>query len=122
MALENTALRLIRKFGDDRLVTLQVPTGAPADPAKPFDNDPTSQVSSLTVPAVVVPIDRKLINGESVLEGDEQALIAGLSMGTVEPLPDSVLIDEGIKKNIIQVDKVKPGKTVYLYKIQIRAP
>ena len=52
MALQDTALVLIRKFGEDRQVSLLIPNTAPADPAKPWEVDPTATETSLTVPAV----------------------------------------------------------------------
>ncbi len=122
MALQDTALSLIRKFGEDRLVTFLIPNATPADPAKPFDVDPTSEVKKKIVPAVVVPIDRKLIDGNSVLDGDEVAIVAGISITGFEPLPEQKIVDETIEKNIIKVIKIKPGKTVFLYKLQVRAP
>ncbi len=121
MALQDTALRLIRKFGEDRLVTLQVPAATPADPSKPWEVDPSSDITATTVPAAVVPIDRRLVDGDSVLDGDETVLIAGISL-TTPPLPNSKVLDEGIEKNIIRVQRVKPGKTDFLYKLQVRAP
>lgn len=122
MALEDTALRLIRKFGEDRQVTLQVPAATPADPTKPWEVDPTSTTSNKTVPAVVVPIDRQLVDGASVLDGDETVLIAGLSLGSIQPKPDAKILDEGVEKNIVGVRRIKPGKTDYLWKLQVRAP
>jgi len=121
MALEDTALRLIRKFGQDREVTLQIPAATPADPTKPWDVDPSSATTNTTVPAAVVPIDRRLVDGVSVLDGDETVLIAGISLKT-PPLPNSKVLDEGTEKNIVRVQRVKPGKTDYLYKLQVRAP
>lgn len=121
MALQDTALRLIRKFGEDRQVVLQIPSATPADPAKPWEVDPTSVTTNKTVPAAVVPIDRRLVDGVSVLDGDETVLIAGISL-TAPPLPNSTILDEGVEKNIVRVQRVKPGKTDFLYKLQVRAP
>ncbi len=121
MALEDTALRLIEKFGEGRTVTLLQPSAAPADPAKPWDVDPTSTESGLSVPGVVVPIRRNLIDGNSVRQGDETVLIAGLSLGTTVPTPEDKILDEGVEKNILAVDRVRPGKTDFLYKLQVRA-
>ena len=94
MALEDTALRLIRKFGEERQVTLLQPSASPVDPAKPFNVDPTSSESSLTAPAVVVPIRRSLIDGNSVRQGDETVLVAGLSFGST--VPNGVFDFEGV--------------------------
>jgi len=121
MALEDTALALIRKFGEDRLVSLLIPSTAPADPAKPWEVDPTVTETSITVPAVVVPIARSLVDGSSVQQGDETILIAGLSLGSTVPSTDSKILDEGQEKNIISFDRIRPGKTDFLYKFQVRA-
>lgn len=121
MALEDTAVRLIRKFGEEREVTLKQPNATPADPDQPFDVDPTSAETSLTVNAVVLRIRRNLVDGKSVRQGDELALIAGPSFGTIVPTTADKLFDAGIDKNIVDVERVRPGKTDFLWKLQIRA-
>ncbi len=86
MALQDTALRLIRKFGEDRLVELRIASTAPADPAKPWEVNPTEPGTVVpNLPAVVVPIKRSLVDGNSVQQGDETVLIAALSLGTTVP-------------------------------------
>lgn len=120
MALEDTAVRLIRKFGEAREVTLKQPSAAPADPDKPFDVDPTSAETQTTVNAVVLRIRRNLVDGKSVRQGDELALIAGPSFGAVVPSTADKLLDEGIDKNIVDVERVRPGKTDFLWKLQLR--
>ncbi len=122
MALEDTALRLIEKFGEGRTVSLLVPAATPADPAKPFDVDPTSTEAAISAPAVVTPIRRSLVDGNSVRQGDEVALIAGLSFGSTVPTVADKILDEGVEKNIIAVDRIRPGKTDFLWKLQVRAP
>ena len=122
MALEDTALRLIKKFGEDRIVTLRVPVEAPADPAKPWEVDPNDTVQDTPVPGVVVPIARSLVDGNSVQNGDETVLIAGISLGTIVPTVADKIVDEGTEKNIMDVIRVRPGKTDFLYKLQVRAP
>jgi hypothetical protein len=49
-------------------------------------------------------------------------LIAGLDLGGLVPTPAFTVIDENVNKNIMKVDRVRPGKTDYLYKLQVRAP
>ncbi len=122
MALEDTALALIRKFGEDRTVELRIPTQAPADPAKPWEVDPTDAETIVTAPAVVVPIRRDMIDGNSIQQGDETVLIAALSLGTVVPTTADKIFDESTEKNILDVIRIRPGKTDFLYKLQVRAP
>jgi hypothetical protein len=122
MALEDTALRLIEKFGENRQVSLLVPSATPADPAKPFDVDPTATEAGNAAPAVVVPIRRNLVDGNSVRQGDETVLIAGLSLGSTVPTTADKVLDEGVEKNVIAVDRIRPGKTDFLWKLQVRAP
>ncbi|MCK5316387.1 MAG: hypothetical protein KAJ55_00655 [Anaerolineales bacterium] len=122
MALEDTALVLIRQFGEDRQVQLRIPNTAPADPAKPWDVDPTATETVVTAPAVVVPIRRSMVDGNSVRAGDETVLIAALSLGATVPTTADKVFDEGIEKNIISLDRIRPGKTDFLYKLQVRAP
>lgn len=121
MALEDTALRLIRKFGQERTVALQIPAESPADPAKPWDVNPNDTLTSISAPAVVTPIARNLVDGVSVQQGDETVLIAGLSLGTTIPKSDNLLLDEGQQKIVVAVERIKPGKTDYLWKLQVRA-
>lgn len=121
MALQDTALALIKKFGENRVVSLLIPTAAPVDPAKPWEVNPTTSETAINVPAVVIPIKRNLVDGNSVQQGDEMVLIAGLSLGTTIPGTDSRILDEGQEKNIIAVDRIHPGKTDFLYKLQVRA-
>ena len=122
MALQDTALELIRKFGDDRQVELRIPATTPADPAKPWEVNPTTTETVITAPAVVVPIRRSLVDGSSVRQGDETVLIAGISLGTVVPTTADKIFDEGIEKNVISLDRIRPGKIDFLYKLQVRAP
>lgn len=122
MALEDTALALIRQFGEDRQVQLRIPNTAPADPAKPWDVDPTATETVVNAPAVVVPIRRSMIDGNSVRAGDETVLIAALSLGSTIPTTADKIFDEGIEKNIISLDRIHPGKTDFLFKLQVRAP
>lgn len=121
MALEDTALRLIEKFGQSRTVSLQIPNAAPADPAKPWDVDPNTTLTTITAPAVVVPISRGLVDGESVQQGDETVLIAGLSLGSTIPETDNRILDEGQEKIVVGIERIRPGKTDYLWKLQVRA-
>jgi hypothetical protein len=122
VALQDTALRLIQKFGEGRTVTLRVPVEAPADPTKPWEVDPNDTVQDTAVPGVVVPIARSLVDGNSVQMGDETVLIAGLSLGTTVPTTADKIVDEGTEKNIVGVQRIRPGQTDFLYKLQVRAP
>jgi len=122
MALEDTALELIELFGEGRQVTLQIPNTSPADPAKPWEVDPSSTTIDVTAPAVVTPIRRNLIDGNSIQQGDETVLIAALSLGTTVPTTADTLLDEGTEKNILDVQRIRPGQTDFLYKLQVRAP
>lgn len=122
MALEDTALRLIRRFGEDRQVELRIPNTAPPDPAKPWEVNPNATETVVTAPAVVIPIRRSLIDGNSVQQGDETVLIAALSLGSTVPSTADKIFDEGTEKNILDVARIRPGKTDFLYKLQVRAP
>ena len=121
MALEDTALALIQKFGQGRTVSLLVPAAAAADPAKPWEVDPTSTESSISsLPAVVTPVAQNVIDGNSVRQGDETVLIAGKSLGTTIPSTADKILDDGVEKNVVAVQRIRPGTVDYLYKLQVR--
>jgi hypothetical protein len=123
MALQDTALALIEQFGEGREVTLRIPNEAPADPAKPWEVNPSETTTDVeNLPAVVTPIRRNLVDGNSVQQGDETVLIAGLSLGTTVPTTADKIVDEGTEKNVIDVQRIRPGVTDFLYKLQVRAP
>lgn len=121
MGLQDTALELITQFGEGRTVELRIPSAAPADPTKPWEVDPTASETSLSaLPAVVTPVRQSLIDGNSVRQGDELVLIPGLSLGTVIPTTADTIIDDGIEKSVVSVDRIRPGATDYLWKLQVR--
>lgn len=131
MGLEESAQRLIRKFGENRTITLVIPTAAPADPNKPWDVDPFATTTTIDdVPAVILGFGIQfaarpkegLVDGGDIRQGDEVALVAGPDFGTVVPTTADKVIDRGIQKNIITIGRVRPGQTDFLWKLQLRTP
>lgn len=121
MAIQDTALRLIKKFGEERQIIFQVPGAVPADPAKPWAVDPTSTEAVKAAPAVVVDIKQSLIDGQDVKQGDQTVLVAALSIPGLVPSVDQKILDEGQEKSILQVTRVAPGQTEILWKLRVRA-
>lgn len=119
--LADKAVELISDFGEGRTVQLRIPSAAPADPTKPWEVNPTSSETTVDdLPAVVIPVRQSLIDGNSVRQGDELVIIAGKSLGTTIPTTGDVVLDDGVEKNVVAVDRIRPGATDFLYKLQVR--
>jgi len=118
--LAAVALELVREFGEGRTMTLQRATTAPADPAKPWQNDPQSPGSNVpNLPAVVVTDDSVPRADNSNTVQTEIVLIPAVSLGTIEPTVQDSLLDGTTTRQIIQVERIKPGPTGILWKLTV---
>lgn len=115
MALEETAVKLIAKFG--RAATLLRKSLTPADAAAPWDSNASEGVS-VAITAAFVKYNTNQIDGTTIHAGDQQALVAALA---TTPITDSdTILDGGKRWRIIGVELVQPGAIEYLYKCQVR--
>lgn len=115
MALEQTAVKLIAKFG--RAATLLRKSLTPDDPAAPWDSN-DSEGASVAITAAFVKFNTQQIDGTVIQAGDQQALVAALA---TTPITDSdTILDGGKRWRILNVELVQPGAIEYLYKCQVR--
>ena len=116
MALEDTAVRLIAKFGRD--ATLLRKSLTPADDAAPWDSN-DSEGATVAIKAAFIAFNKNQIDGTLVQAGDQVALIAAKA---TTPITDSdTILDGGARWRIISTELIKPGDIEYLWKCQVRA-
>lgn len=113
--LIKTATRLITKYGTPTVFRSLVSVPNP-NPAKPATVTPVEH----TYDAVFTKIDLKEIDGVRVLTGDQRVLVRGnidpdfkINGSIVDP------VDASIWK-VIDVQKVAPGPSIILFKVQVR--
>jgi hypothetical protein len=116
VALEDTAVRLIAKFG--RSATLLRKSLTPDDPAAPWDSN-DSEGASVPITAAFVAFKKDQIDGTVIHAGDMQVLIAAKA---TTPVSDSdTILDGGARWRIIATELIKPGSIEYLWKCQVRS-
>lgn len=116
MALEDTAVKLINKFG--RSAALLRKSDVLGDPAKPWDGAATEGVSE-TVQAVFVNYKGQQVDGTVIQAGDMQCLIAAKSTTGIGT--EDTIVDGTRKWRIISADLIQPGTIEYLWKLQVRS-
>ena len=116
MALEDTAVKLIAKFG--RTASLLRRAAVPDDTNAPWDATASEGVSE-SITAVFVGFKDDQIDGQTIQSGDQMALIAAKAttgLGT-----EDSIVDGGRTWRIIAAELIKPGSVEYLWKCQVRA-
>jgi len=119
VGLVETATRLILAKG--RTVTMKKLSRTPVDSDKPWRATGTiaDPVVTTTAPAVLIDYARGEIDGEIIKAGDMKALVAPITDVDLEGY--NVFVDsDGVEWAIVGVKPVKPGITLYLYKLQLR--
>lgn len=114
-AQRSRAADLIERKG--QTVTLAGNSGGTYNPAT---SGFTGTGYSKTVKAVPLPLSHFRKNGDSVREGDEQLLVAGLdTSGAALPMPPVnavvTLADGTTKRTIIAVEGIDPDGAGYIY-------
>ena len=116
MALEDTAVRLIAKFGRDASILLK---GSAADtPSEPWDGAVSEGVPE-TVKAVFLDFADNQIDGTVIQAGDQRVLVAAKGNPAIDTA-DSI-IDGGRRWRVVNAELLKPGNTEYLWTLQVRA-
>jgi len=116
MALEDTAVKLIAKFG--RSAALLRKSDILGDISKPWDGATTEGVSE-TVQAVFVNFKSPQIDGTTIQTGDMVCLIAAKSTTGIGT--EDTIVDGTRKWRIISADLIQPGTIEYLWKLQVRS-
>lgn len=116
MALEDTAVKLIAKFG--RSATLNVKATAPDDVDSPWDGAASDGVGSV-VSAVFLDFEDNQIDGTVIQRGDQLVYVAAKGNPAVDTA-DSIT-DGGKTWKIVNANLLKPGNIEYLWTLQVRA-
>jgi len=109
-----TADEILREFGAAGLVTRKVP-GGDYDPDT--GTTPDAEVSQ-NVTAVVFAYPQHLVNGTTVLQGDEQAYLS--AVGLVMPKATDVFLWQGISYTVISAKPLAPAGVNVLAELQVR--
>jgi hypothetical protein len=103
---------LLAEFGD----TCQLKRDTPGT-VDPVTGEPSGGATVTTdVLGVVVDYEEKLVDGETIMRGDRQALV----QATVEPLFGDTFIEHGVIWSVVNVEAVKPAHLAVLYTLQLR--
>lgn len=116
MALEDTAVRLIKKFGRQTQVLIRAT--APDTAGEPWDGNVSEGVPQ-TVDAVFLDFDDDQIDGSVIQAGDQKVLIAAKGNPAIDTA-DSI-IDAGRRWRIIDANLLKPGNVEFLWTLQVRS-
>jgi hypothetical protein len=114
--MANTALGIITEYQQGVLV---LERRTPVAGAQPWEPDvPT--IETFPVVGVVQGIDRRLVNGTSVLNTDRMAIIPATSLPVnVQPLVSDRLIIDGIPTTIKQVIRVPEAGILIVFRLVI---
>jgi len=109
------SIALIDKFGRNVTFTYITPGTYTASTNAITGDSETTQ----TVKMAITDFRRDEIDGKKVKRGDKEALLAPDSL-TREPRTGDKVTDDGKDYRVMDIDDVKPGDTVLLYKLQLR--
>ncbi len=116
MALEDTAVKLIAKFGRD--VSLLTRSVTPDDAAAPWDAT-SSEGKPSTVRAVFLDFSADQIDGTVIQSTDVRALVA--AKGNAAITTADTILDGAIRYKIEAADLLEPGDVEYIWTLQLRA-
>ena len=116
MALEDTAVRLIARFGRD--ASIKIKATAPDDPTAPWDGAASDGVPTI-VKAVFLDFDANQIDGTTIQGGDQKVLVAAKGNPAIDTA--DTITDDGKEWRIVSAMLLKPGVTEYLWTLQVRA-
>lgn len=117
-SLAATAQRLIEANGRD--VTLVKLSEVPADAAKPWRGT-TDAPTEVTAKAVMRGYTKEEVDGDLIRRGDQEAIIAELSVPGQEIEEFELLRDDEDQEwRIMNVEKVRPGPLTLVFKAQLR--
>lgn len=116
MALEDTAEKLIDKFG--RPASLLKKSLTPADPAKPWEGS-ASEGAAEDITAVFLDFNDDQIDGTVIKAGDQKVLVA--AKATADISTEDSIVDSGRTWRIKAANLLKPGSVAYIWTLQVRS-
>jgi hypothetical protein len=122
----NLAERLIEENG--RTLTLvKLDEGNPVDVAEPWRASTEADEISFDVLGVFIKYEKDAIDGEFIMQGDKQVLIAAKSVEDESGSAAEIaiedyeeIVDGGQRWRIMDVDLIEPGPSRVLYDLQVR--
>lgn len=109
-----TADEILREFGAAGIVTRKEPGGVYDPDTGTYPDTPVSQNCT----AVVFAYPQHLVNGTTVLQGDELAYLS--AVGLVMPKPAEVFAWQGISYTVINAKPLAPAGVNVLAELQVR--
>lgn len=115
-----TALRLIEKNGETAALRRKV-DGALPDPAKPWEPGAPG-FTQFSVPAVFLDEATSRRLGLLTKEGEQLALIPGVSLGSVIPDPatDHLVRASGEAWTVVRSEPLRPNGQLILHQVTVR--
>lgn len=89
------------------------------NPAAPWENS-TETTTDYSCRGLLKGVEYKLINGTTILSTDEMLTIGGSDLSVTPTTNDTVIIG-GTSYSVVAYMPLKPGGTVVLHKIVVRA-
>lgn len=116
--LATVAEELIQEFG--RAISVRkVTTGAPADPAKPWEPGAEATVDTAGN-GVFLETKRSHLTGEIIPADQSLLLLSAAELGAVIPIAKDRIVDGSDVWEITKVETLKPGATTLLYELQVK--
>lgn len=104
--------QLLAEFGDTCQI---VKTTNPV--VDPVTGEPSGGgTTSTDVLGVLVSYEEKLVDGETIMRGDRQAIV----QAEVEPVFGDVFVELGGSWSVVNVEAVKPASLAVVYILQVR--
>ncbi len=113
--LQNTAFKLLSKFGEDIIIRRETKTTY--NPAT--NTDSVSTTDNYTVKGVKSNFRKSEIDGEIIQQGDFKLLLESKNLSIDPKTSDKIIYNSNIYK-IIDIISVKPADTIIYYILQVR--
>ena len=110
---QNTAKRLLDKFGKFGYVKLRVETGGVDDP---LTGGTQGAIEDIDLFAVDLSIDKSFVDGERIKTTDRMVIMSS----DTKPVTDNKVIVGTVEHLILAIEPVSPAGTDVIYKVVIR--
>lgn len=115
--LNATAQTLLADFG--RAAVLRQRSNTLIDPARPSRGFNTGNVD-VTINAVFTKFDKGQMEDSAIEDGDLLCVVSALDIPGIEIGTDDLIVDGSDHRQIVSVEKVRPGPDTIVWKLQIR--